>query len=321
VKPEKPFRRAVLGGLGVFLPPLLTILCFIWVGTTIHYYVIDPVEAGARNLIVAIISDIRESDDPAHQGETETFDGVVYQRADNDDYVPKSIYDVVRVQDGDSRAAEMPAAAIYRRYVEIQFLKPQYTVPLILALFIIVLWLLGKLLAGGLGGIIWSLFERGVYRIPLVRNVYSSVKQVTDFLVRGSDFQYTKVVAVEYPRKKTWALGFVTGESILDIRAAANEPVLAVLIPTSPMPMTGFTVTVLKSEVLDLNMTIDQALQYLVSCGVVVPPHQLIEAVEAKANSEASKTGAKTPDSHDGNGQSSGTDHPPTQRQFPDGRD
>ncbi len=290
MKPEKPFRRAVLGGLGVFLPPLLTILCFIWVGTTIHYYVIDPVEAGARNLIAHTMADIREPDSPAQTGEIETFDGIPFHRTDNNRYVPQYVYDMVRIQDGDSRAAEMPAPAIYRRYVELRFLKPYVTVPLILALFVIVLWLLGKLLAGGLGGLLWTLFERGVYRIPLVRNVYSSVKQVTDFLVRGSDFQYTKVVAVEYPRKQTWSLGFVTGDSLLDIRSAANEPVLAVLIPTSPMPMTGFTVTVLKSEVLDLNMTIDQALQYLISCGVVVPPQQLIEALEAREEKDGKKS-------------------------------
>ncbi len=318
-----------MGGLGVFLPPLLTILCFIWVGTTIHYYVIDPVEAGARNAIAALMADIRESDkDPAQQGVTETFDGVVYHRTDNNRYVPQSVFDIVRAQDGESRAAELPAPALYRRYVELRFLKPYYTVPIILALFIIVLWLLGKLLAGGLGGLLWTLFERGIYRIPLVRNVYSSVKQVTDFFVRASDVPYTKVVAVEYPRKKTWSLGFVTGESILDIRAAANEPVLAVLIPTSPMPMTGFTVTVLKSEVVDLNMTVDQALQYLVSCGVVVPPHQLAEALEAQAAEagaaeEAAADAAKKL-GHAGNGRDKANGAPPTEstpEELSDGRD
>jgi uncharacterized membrane protein len=63
---------------------------------------------------------------------------------------------------------------------------------------------------------------------------------------------------------------------MLDIRSAANEPVLSVLICTSPMPMTGFTVTVRKSETLDLNITIDQAFQFIVSCGVVVPPQQIV---------------------------------------------
>jgi uncharacterized membrane protein len=65
---------------------------------------------------------------------------------------------------------------------------------------------------------------------------------------------------------------------MLDIRSAANEPVMSVLMPTSPMPVTGFTITVPKSECLDLNITIDQAFQFIISCGVVVPPQQLLEA-------------------------------------------
>ena len=70
-------------------------------------------------------------------------------------------------------------------------------------------------------------------------------------------------------------MGFVTGDSMLDIRNAAGEPMLTVLMPTSPMPATGFTISVPKSETIDLNITIDQAIQFCVSCGVVVPPHQL----------------------------------------------
>jgi uncharacterized membrane protein len=86
-------------------------------------------------------------------------------------------------------------------------------------------------------------------------------------------------VAIEYPRKGIWQLAFVTGESLGDIAAAANEPVLAVLVPTSPMPFTGFTVTVKRSETLDLSITMEQALQFIVSCGVVAPPHEVAAAL------------------------------------------
>jgi uncharacterized membrane protein len=130
-------------------------------------------------------------------------------------------------------------------------------------------------MAAGVGRFFWNLFEGGVRRVPLVRNVYSSVKQVSDFLLAERQIEYSGVVAVEWPRKGIWTLGMVTGDSLPDIEAVANEAVLSVLICTSPMPMTGFTVTVRKSEVVELNITIDQAIQYIVSCGVVVPPHRL----------------------------------------------
>jgi uncharacterized membrane protein len=113
-----------------------------------------------------------------------------------------------------------------------------------------------------------------VARVPVVRNVYSAVKQVTEFLVRERAVEFRRVVAVEYPRRGVWAIAFVTGEGLPDVGAAANEPVLSLLIPTSPMPATGLTAMVRKSDVIDLNITLDQAIQYIVSCGVVVPPHQ-----------------------------------------------
>jgi uncharacterized membrane protein len=100
------------------------------------------------------------------------------------------------------------------------------------------------------------------------------------------EIEYTRVVAVEYPRKGIWSLAFVTGESMLDIACAANEPVLAVLIPTSPMPFTGFTITVKKSETVDLNITMEQALQFIVSCGVVVPPAQLHQGLSLQQRAE-----------------------------------
>ena len=153
---------------------------------------------------------------------------------------------------------------------------------------------LGKFMAAGIGRIFVGAFERGILQLPLVRNVYSSVKQVSDFLFSPRQIEYTRVVAVEYPRTGIWSLGLVTGESMIDIRAAANEPVLSVLVPTSPMPITGYTINVRKSEAIDLNITIDQAFQFIVSCGVVVPPQQLQEALEKREELEAQEASAQS---------------------------
>jgi uncharacterized membrane protein len=122
-------------------------------------------------------------------------------------------------------------------------------------------------------------FERGISRLPLVRNVYSSVKQVTDFMFSEREIEYTRVVAIEYPRKGLWQIAFVTGESLLDVATAANEPVITVFLPCSPMPLTGYTAIVKRSETIDLNITMEQALQFIVSCGVVLPPQQLAQSL------------------------------------------
>ncbi|HCD01520.1 MAG TPA: hypothetical protein DER64_13450, partial [Planctomycetaceae bacterium] len=115
-----------------------------------------------------------------------------------------------------------------------------------------------------------------VGRVPLVSNVYSSVKQVTDFLFTERTIEYNRIVAIEYPRKGIWSLGFVTGESLLEMTTSAGVPLVSILVPTSPMPVTGYTINVPKNEIIDLDMTIDQAFQFCISCGVLVPANQKV---------------------------------------------
>ncbi len=262
---RRPFRRAVLHGLGVVLPPLLTIVVFLWAWNLISAYVLAPVENTARRLIVAAIWDVRVKPPEAARIKS-------YQELRSGEWIPHHVHEVVKA----SPKADVPqtAQAWFERYVDLVYLRRTTVLPVFLAVFVLVMYLLGKFFAAGIGRWIWSLFEGLIERVPLVRNVYSSVKQVTDYVFDERRIGFNRVVAVEYPRRGTWAIAFVTGEGILDVYAAANEPMLSLLIPTSPVPGTGFTVMVRKSEVLDLNMTVDQALQYLVSCGVVVPPQQ-----------------------------------------------
>lgn len=287
VKTLDPFRRAVLRGLGVLLPPLLTIVIFLWVGNTVNNYLLEPMETGTRELLLRHFhGDIRSRQDVA---ETEIRDGAdahamrPYQPMPDEQLVPSSYYDYVAEQSGRPLPQTTTADELIRAYVNRRFLPRYIVIPTFLCVFLLILYLLGKFLAAGVGRIFWIQIERVIHRLPLVRNVYSSVKQVTDFMFSEPQLEYTRVVAVEYPRKGVWTVAFMTGESLLDIRGAANEPVVSVLIPTSPMPFTGFTVTVKKSETIDLNITIEQAFQFIVSCGVVVPPQQLAEALATRA--------------------------------------
>jgi uncharacterized membrane protein len=264
-KKDHPFRRAVLRGLGVVLPPLLTIVVFLWAWNLISRYVLEPVEAGTRFVVVWAIWDVR---DQAPNG----VNSASYHELPNGQWIPKHIYERVKANPGE-KTPQTPKA-YYDRYVRLVWLPRTRVIPAFLALFILILYLLGRFLAAGMGRWIWASFESLVHRLPVIRNVYSSVKQVTDFIFSEQEIEFNRVVAVEYPRKGIWSVGFVTGESILDIRSAANEPVLTVLIPTSPMPATGFTITVRKSETVDLDVTVDEAIQMIVSCGVVIPAHQ-----------------------------------------------
>ena len=271
-----PFRRAIVGGLGVLLPPLLTIVIFLWVWNTIASYLLVPLEGTTRRILVDHFEDQIL---PAATVPTEEAAGIAliggegYRRALDGQFMPADHYDAVLQYLG---PANMPATALetYRVYVDRTFLQRHIVVPVFLSVFLLVLYLLGKFLAAGMGRFFWSHFEGLVTRLPLVRNVYSSVKQVTDFMFSEQELGYTRVVAIEYPRKGIWSLAFVTGEGLIDVEHAANEPLLAVLVPTSPMPFTGFTILVKKSETVDLNITLDQSLQFIMSCGVVAPRAQ-----------------------------------------------
>ena len=271
-KNGSPFRRAVLRGLGVLAPPLLTILIFIWAGSTINQYVLRPVTGSVRNGLIWATADIR-TDLPLVRADDRivSVENRLFRRMDDGTFVPSEVYDLVQKSPGDEPLPKM-GRDVYRRYVEIKYLRPLYVVPFLLSIFLLVLYLLGKFMAAGIGRFFGNVLERVITRLPVVRSVYSGVKQVSDFMFNEREIEFTRVVAIEYPRKGIWSIGFVTSESFADIRCAANEPVLAVFIPCSPLPLTGYTVHCLRSECIDLNMTFDQACQFTISCGVVVPP-------------------------------------------------
>jgi len=258
----RPFRTAVLRGLGVLLPPLLTIAILLWIGGTIQNYIFEPIAIGVQNIVVRFIQDVRQPED-APEGEP-------YRRLADGTCVPQKIYDVVEKGRGEE---PMPRTGphVYRAYLRLTYLRPAVMIPLFLCGFVLILYLLGKLIAAGVGRFSVGLVERGIARVPFVRSVYSAVKQVSSFLLNERQMDVSRVVAVEYPRKGVWTLGLVTGEGMPAIEGIVGDECISVMICTSPMPMAGFTINIRRSEVVDLNITFDQAIQFIVSCGVVVP--------------------------------------------------
>ncbi len=264
-----PFRSAVLRGMGVLAPPLLTVLIVLWVINTTRAYFLEPVTYYVREGLVLLTADIRDKQDVI-EGEA---GGDVYHRLDNGTYIPEHVYNRVKKSlDGDP----MPQSGrdIYRAYIDLTWLRPWISVPFFLAVFVLLLYLLGKFMAAGLGAVFANLVDQGMRRLPFVRSVYTSVKQVSDLFFSRPEIEFSRIVAVEFPRKGTWTIGFVTGEGILQVRKTTSEPLLTVLVPYSPIPHTGQVIVVLRSECIDLNMTIDQAFQFIFSCGVVVPQHE-----------------------------------------------
>ena len=136
-----------------------------------------------------------------------------------------------------------------------------------------VVFMVGVLLASVVGKSLWRIIERFIMNTPFLKQVYPYVKQITDFMFAQEEQKnfFSRVVAVEYPRKGIWSIGFVTGSGLKNISDKAKKEILSVLIPTSPTPFTGFVIIVPKKETIEMDMTIEQALRFMVSGGVISP--------------------------------------------------
>lgn len=281
-KQRSGWQRAIWRGCSIIAPPLVTLLLLIWIASAVEQYVLLPLESAGRTILVWTTADIYaeppagaiESGDESDP-ESFSYGGLTYVEAPmGGRYLPEYV-----VQWVDHRLDLLPqsmqnplsATNYYNAYIKMRYMPRSFTIPLLLLVLLCVLFFVGRFLAAGVGRFFVTAFERLINQLPLVRNLYSSVKQVTDFVLSEREIEFTRVVAIEYPRVGIWSLGFVTSDSIHTLRNSLGEEMISVFVPTSPMPMTGFTVNLRKREAIDMELTVDQAIQFIVSCGVVCP--------------------------------------------------
>jgi len=134
----------------------------------------------------------------------------------------------------------------------------------------VIVFVTGMIVTNLFGMQLFSIGERILQRIPLVRSIYASVKQVTESMF-SSGKSFRKVVLVEYPRKGMWSLAFQTGTGAEEVRDKTGRDVTNVFIPTTPNPTSGFFLMVPREDVIELDMRVDDGLKMLLSVGVVVP--------------------------------------------------
>jgi uncharacterized membrane protein len=141
-----------------------------------------------------------------------------------------------------------------------------------LVLVLLVLYLLGHVQLTYLGNRLFLIAEQGLARLPVVNRVYPYGKRITEFIFGGEQQRgFTRVVAVEYPRRCIYSLAFVTGETPAEIAQKSGEKMVNVFIPSSPVPISGFVILVPESELVPLSLTVDEALGLLTTLGVGTP--------------------------------------------------
>jgi uncharacterized membrane protein len=139
-------------------------------------------------------------------------------------------------------------------------------------LSIVLVYFIGVFVGNLIGRTFWRLAERAVLRIPLVRAIYPAVKQVTDFILadRTRHFEHSRVVAVQPHEQNIWSLGLVTSSGSWTLGENAEEMV-TVFVPSTPTSFSGYVLVVPRSKVIELPMTVEEAMRLLISGGVIMP--------------------------------------------------
>ena len=140
------------------------------------------------------------------------------------------------------------------------------------ALTLLVVLLTGVVAANIVGQKLVLFWEGVLARIPVVKSIYYSVKQVSDTLFSSSGVAFRKVLLVRYPHPEAWSVAFQTGHPARDVADLLPDEHVGVFIPTTPSPVNGFFFFVKRKDVIELDMNVDEALKYIVSMGVVAPP-------------------------------------------------
>ena len=291
IPPVKPsssgnFRHFFLRGLGILLPTVLTIWLLIASYQFVQLRIAGPINEGVKVLIVSV-SPIPQATDEDYDAAVESMTAAqkdAWSVADDelsrglgDDYTASKRIEHrrswMRNQPGIERDVKI---AVLDRWWDSFKLGPWVVMDLIgLAVAIVLIYIVGWLVGSFIGRSLYHKGEELINRVPLIRSIYPSIKQVTDFFVgQEKRPQFSAVVAVEYPRKGLWSVGLVTGETMVKIQERAGQPCLTVFIPSSPTPFTGYVITVPKADTINLPITIEEAIKFAVSGGVLIPPNQ-----------------------------------------------
>ena len=138
-------------------------------------------------------------------------------------------------------------------------------------LVVLLLFFTGMMAANFLGQWLLRVMDSALSRIPIIKSVYGSVKQVSDTLFSSSGQAFRKALLVQYPRAGCWTVAFQTGTPSGQVAQNLPEECVSVYVPTTPNPTSGFFLMMKKSDVIELDMDVDEDLKYIISMGVVAP--------------------------------------------------
>lgn len=156
-----------------------------------------------------------------------------------------------------------------------------------LILIILLIFVVGVLTKSFLGAKLVQLGEMIVDRIPIVRSIYTGAKQVVTTIAHADTKAFRKVVMVEFPRKGIYSVGFITGTTEGEVQELTEEKLVNVFVPTTPNPTSGFLVFVPNEDIIELTMTVEDGIKFIISVGIVTPEYNQKKVLELKKDYQA----------------------------------
>ena len=154
---------------------------------------------------------------------------------------------------------------------------------IVITVFIAIGWLATNFL----GRIFIRLSEYIVHQMPVVRTLYSAIKQIFETIMASQSNAFREVVMLEYPRKGVWSIGFVTGTSEGEVQTLTAQETVNVFVPTTPNPTSGYLLFVPKTELKYLDMSVEEGVKLVVSAGIITPPEKGAEAKKPEKQKKA----------------------------------
>ncbi len=266
------FKRFFGRGLAILLPSIVTLWLLFQAFVFVFNTVAEPINRGIRGGVVYVLPRVfEESELPSWFKVTDDQVALRQNR--------RRLEGLSEVS-----AAEIRESIRLQQFRDV-WSQHWYLDGLGFVVAIILIYLAGVLLGNYLGRQIYGRLEALIARIPGFKQVYPYVKQVVD-LIFGENSTlkaFSEVVMVQYPREGLWSIGFVTGSTFQQVRDTTGGESVTVFIPTSPTPMTGFVINTLRRDTVKLDLTIEQALRFIITAGVLTPEHDMPGVKTGKA--------------------------------------
>ncbi len=255
------FRRFFLRGLVVLLPTVLTLWLVVKAYQFVDNSFAEPINQSLRLAIIRTTPHL----DVLERTFEPTLDAVEAEESK------------LRLAGTKVPEASVIRAKLRRENVRAWWAENWYMDLIGLVVAIVAVYIAGRLLGGFFGRRIYRMIEQVITSLPVFKQVYPYIKQIVDFLFSDEKpMQFNRVVVVEYPRMGIWSVGFQTGGAMRSVAEQSGDSV-TIFIPSSPTPFTGYTITVPAADVRELPITVEEALRFAVSGGVLVPDHQSLE--------------------------------------------